>query len=74
MKDQGKRVERLEAAWGDGDEPFTVELVRGPSVAKDEAIAMRDSAPLPRGARVTRIELVEVLSDSESTEAQHVGR
>ncbi|HOT83948.1 MAG TPA: hypothetical protein PLQ12_11680 [Candidatus Defluviicoccus seviourii] len=60
MKDQGKRIERLEAAFGEGDEPFTVELVRGPSVTKEEAMAMRDNAPLPRGAKVTRIELVGV--------------
>lgn len=59
MKDQEKRIERLEAAWGDSDEPVVVELVRGPTITKAEADGTQDSPP-PRGANVTRIELVGV--------------
>lgn len=59
MKDQGKRIERLEAAWGDGDEPVVVELVRGPTITKAEADGALKPV-LPRGSRVTRIELVGV--------------
>lgn len=65
MRDQEKRIERLEAASREPDEPRIIELVRGHTVTREEADAMVWPA-LPRGAKVSRIELVGVLSEAQT--------
>lgn len=60
MRDQEKRIERLEAAWCEPEEPRDIELVRGPTITREEADAMERTA-FPRGAQVSRIVMVGVL-------------
>lgn len=64
MRDQEKRIERLEAAWCEPDEPRIIELVCGPTITREEADAMETPA-FPRGARVSRIVMVGVLPDAD---------
>lgn len=61
MRDQEKRIERLESASREPDEPRIIELVRGPTLTREEADAMERPA-FPRGAQVSRIVMVGVMS------------
>lgn len=60
MRDQEKRIERLESASREPDEPRIIELVCGPTLTREEADAMERSS-FPRGAQVSRIVMVGVM-------------
>ena len=62
MRDQEKRVARLEGTTGSDDELFTVELVRGPTLTKSEAAARDHQKP---DGPVTVIELVGVRPEAQ---------
>jgi hypothetical protein len=63
MRNHGKRIEALEHGSQES-EPYTIELVAGPSMGRNELDAM-PPATFKAGARITRIELIGVLPEAD---------